>query len=122
MDLGRVAKGRLLLILSFLITPAFLAVVFLMWVSGGPFRITTLFLFPYAAMEMLTERFLRPPDTLGAPTYLAILIACIQYPIYAWIIGNTSEIARVKKKATAIAGCHLGICSLVLFLHFTGRL
>jgi hypothetical protein len=122
MSASRIDQKRLFLVISILMTPGLVSLVFLMWISSGPFRITTLFLFPYAAVEMLIERLLRPPDSLGAPTYLAILIACAQYPIYGWLLGNRSEIAKARRKAAVIAFGHVGICSLVLFLYFTGRL
>ena len=114
------SKRQIPLVAGIIITPLLLWFLHLIWMSSYVTVPTTL-LFPYASSEMLIEKRLGPPDTLGAPTLLGLLFACAQYPIYGWLIGKASPEDKVKAKITRIAAYHFGISAIVLVVYFAGH-
>jgi hypothetical protein len=114
-----VSKKQILIAAGILITPLLLWFLESIWMSGYA-TIPTTILFPYASLEMFVEKKLGPPDTLDAPTILEFLLACIQFPIYGWLIGKAS-VSESKMQILRITACHFGISMVILFIYFAER-
>jgi hypothetical protein len=112
-----VSKKQILIVAGILITPLLLWFLESIWMTSYVTVPTTL-LFPDASLEMFVEKKLGPPDILGAPTILGILLACIRFPIYGWLIGKASIVSKSKMQISRITACHFGISVVILFIHF----
>jgi CDP-diglyceride synthetase len=122
MRLNEVIRRRFSLWLGLLVTPLFLCAAWVGSQWGAYGMILTAILFPYAAVEMITEGFLRSPDSLGAPTFLGVLLACIQYPAYGWLLEPNATITIRRRKIVAVLFCHGVITTIVLVNYFLRRL
>jgi hypothetical protein len=115
------SKKQILVATGILITPFLLWFLESIWMSGYV-TIPTTILFPYASLEMFVEKKLGLPETLGAPTILGLLLACIQYPIYGWLIGKALIVQKLKLQIIRMAICHFGISAIILFIYFAERM
>jgi hypothetical protein len=85
---------------------------------SGYVTIPTTILFPYASLEMFVEKKLELPDSLGAPTIFGLLLACVQYPIYGWLIGKALIDQKLEAQILRMVICHFGISAIILFIYF----
>jgi hypothetical protein len=115
------SKKQILVAAGILITPLLLWFLKSIWMSGFV-TIPTTILFPYASLEMFIERELHPFDSLGAPTILGLFLACVQYPIYGWLIGKALIAQKLKPQILHMAAYHFGISTIILFIYFAGRM
>jgi hypothetical protein len=116
------SKKQILVGTGTLITILLLWFLWSIWLSGYYVTILTTILFPYASLEMFVGKKLELPDTLGAPTIFGIFLACIQYPIYGWLIGKALIVQKLKPQILRMAICHFGISAIILFIYLTGRM
>jgi hypothetical protein len=113
-----VRKKQFLIAAGILIAPLLLWILESIWMSGYV-TIPTTILFPCASLEMFVKKKLGPPDTLGAPAILGLLLACIRYPIYGWPIGKALIVRKLRPQIPRMAVCHFGISAIILSIYLT---
>jgi len=116
------SKKQILVVAGIIVTPLLLWFLWSNWSSGYYATTMTSIFFPYAALEMFVEKQLEPPDSLGAPTFLGIFLACVQFPIYGWLVGKALTVKKMKSLVLWVVAGHFGICAIMLSIYLRGKM